>query len=270
MNCPSLERLLAWMEGEVTLADDRGLRTHVTECARCAAEVRRLRALMVDLSRLPSTAPAPNFVRDIEATLTQQPRRGRRPPSVLLGATAAALCAIAIGIVRFEVTQPNSAGTFVARGSTPQRNARLGFEIYAHEPGRPAFRIREGQRLHTDTGYTFVAINRTRAAQYVMLFALDAHNEVHWFYPAFLDPATDPSARLLPAQPQVQPFPDGVTLDDPAPGLICFVGLFSKLPVRVSTVEALLRSDGLRALSKAFPDTTIQELRAELQEAEAL
>lgn len=176
----------------------------------------------------------------------------------------AAICLASLGVMRLDQGRHETAGTFAARGDAPRRGSRLGFEIYAHEPGKQPVRIHEGQRLRADTGYSFVVLNRSQKRQSLLLFAVDARSDVHWFYPAFLEPATDPHSIVVDVRPQVQPLPDGITPDSPAPGPMRFVGVFSKAPLRVSEVEASLRSGGLPALSRAHPDAEVQWLQAEL------
>jgi hypothetical protein len=263
MTCSAPEVLAAWVDGEVTLEVDQRLRQHVIECARCASEVQRLRASTDALGRLELAAPAPGFTREFETKLSGSRTASPVPRRVLLGAAgAAAICALAFGLMRFDATDP---GTFSPRGNAARRGSRVGFEVYAHEPGRERVRLREGQQLRADTGYSFVVFNRSKEPRRVMLFALDARGDVHWFYPAFLDPGADPQSILVGAQPQVQSLPDGITPDNPAVGPLRFVGVFSKAPLLVSEVERSIQRGGLEALARAHADADVQSLRAELK-----
>jgi hypothetical protein len=266
MNCPSFETLAAWVVGEVTPEVDPQLREHTRGCVRCAAETERLRAVTQALPQLQLAGPAPRFTRELVAKLDErrhQPHPGRRTLVAVTG--LAAICLVSFGVIRFEDMRADDQGTFMARGGAARRAPRVGFEIYAHVPGRQPFRIHDKQSVRTDTGYSFVVTNRSQRRQYAMLFAVDARSDVHWFYPAFLDSATDPQSIVVDAQPQVQALPDGITPEDPAPGWMRFVGVFSKAPLRVSEVEGLLRSGGLDALARAHADAEIQSLQAELR-----
>jgi hypothetical protein len=73
-----------------------------------------------------------------------------------------------------------------------------------------------------------------------MILARDASGRVHWFYPAYTGKGTDP--RSIPVGGNVS----GAELfekvrHDFAPGPLWIYGLFTRKPLRVSEVEALVQ-----------------------------
>jgi hypothetical protein len=258
MICPAPELLAAWTDADVTREQHQRLCQHVLECGRCAVQAKQLRALTHDLRSLELAPAAPRFSAEFEARLTAtQSVRGRaRGP--LLAAMASAAAVLALGL--FFVVP----GRFSERGGAT-RGSRVGFEVYLHEPGREPARLHDGHSAGTSAGYSFLVFNRSRQQQRLLLFALDAQAEVHWFYPAFLDPTSNPRSILIPAAPQVRALPEGITPEAPAPGAFRIVGVFSRAALTVHEVESVLRAGGLEALVRARPDAQIHVLRAELR-----
>jgi hypothetical protein len=87
-----------------------------------------------------------------------------------------------------------------------------------------------------------------------MVFAVDAAGEVHWIYPAYLDPNTDPTSIELPPSRAEQRLPDQVELADPAAGPLRLITIVSPAPIHVSEIER--STDDLPA---RFPDADVRE-----------
>lgn len=254
MKCPAGEALLACAEGA---PDDS---QHLASCRSCALQVQRLRALASALQGLSLAQPAPTFTAALRRRMAAPRRSSWRNPLL----AAASLCA-ALAMLVLGRALPDVRGTFSVRGASGAKSQRLGFEVYVHEPGRPPARLERDQQVSAAAGYSFVVWNRSHAAQHVMLFAVDAAREVHWFYPAFVDPATDPQSIEVAATPEVRALAEGVTPDHAAPGPIEFVGLFTAAALRVSSVEALIRERGPTALARAHNVLAIQVWRASVR-----
>lgn len=253
--CPASEEWAAWASGEVTVERHRRLTEHAVSCRRCALEAERLRTLTAELRCIALAPAAPGFT----AAVLSKLHTPRRPRWQLTAAGAA--CVVLLGLVL--VRQDTQTG-FAARGAGAARGSRVGCEVYVHEPGHAALRLQAGQRVKSEAGYSFVISNRSQEQQHLMLFALDARAELHWFYPAFEAPDHDPSSVVVPATPQVQALPEGVTPEDPAPGPIQFVALFSPTALRVSEVEARVKAGGLSALTSVHAGVQLQVLPAVL------
>jgi hypothetical protein len=86
---------------------------------------------------------------------------------------------------------------------------------------------------------------------YLMVFLVDAAHQVNWYYPAYTDPASNPSSFPLPSRRPRAELPDRVTHDRLAPGPATLWGVFSHSPRTVAQVEAAVaqaRSSGMAAL----------------------
>ena len=250
MTCPAEEALSAWVDGQ----GDQALSQHVRSCAACAKQVEQLRAVVRELAQLELAREAPAFTSAVQAKLGARPAKRPFVPLFAAGAVLAA-CLAVLGV------WPQQQG-FEARGGGDATGSRLGFEVYVHQKGRAAARLAEAQRVSTSTGYSFVVLNRSHQQQYLMLFALDAHKDVHWFYPAFVDPKSDPSSLLVPAAPEVRALPEGITPERAAAGPVRFVALFTAAPLRVAEIEARVRAGGFDGLARAYPQ--LQALSAVL------
>ena len=91
-----------------------------------------------------------------------------------------------------------------------------------------------------------VARNATAEPIWIMVFGVDARGEIDWYFPAWTDPAADPSAVRLP--PGETRLPEAVAFDRP-PGRYRLVAWFTEAPSQVRAVEALLSGGGLQALT---------------------
>jgi hypothetical protein len=163
------------------------------------------------------------------------------------------------------VAQPKApTGTFSARGGplAPNKERALGFEAHAHRggAGQVPVLLRTGDALGPSDGLSFTIYNRTRAAQELLLFAVDASLEVHWFYPAYEDERSNPSSVTLKEAPEVTQLPEGVVMERPAQGSLQVVALFVPKKTQVKDVETALTGQGVQGLAKAFPGATLQAL----------
>lgn len=253
MTCPTSERFLEWLEHE--RVHDSGLREHIDSCACCRAELATLRTLRARLGQLKLAPAAAGFSEELAAKLG----RRRRAAGAGYWVTGLAACAL-LALLQLERAAP----AFRARGGTPAEGARVGFEVRVHGPSGEDTSLPAARCLAADSGYSFVVFNRTRKEQSLMLFALDARREVHWFYPAYPDARTNPRAITIGATPQVLTLPDGVTPEDVAPGELQFVAMFSGAPHTVAEIETLLQRGGPAAIRGADPSAIVQVTAAQV------
>jgi hypothetical protein len=96
------------------------------------------------------------------------------------------------------------------------------------------------------------------------VFLVDAKRDVHWLYPAFIDPRSNPSSIAIPPATAPHSMGDGVTFSDLAPGAAIVVTMLTKTPLSVSQIEQ--QSDVTPdALRRAFPDAVIHVLPIRVQ-----
>ena len=105
---------------------------------------------------------------------------------------------------------------------------------------------RVSDRLTVRDGLVFSYTNLGPAPfDYLMIFAVDALGKVSWYYPAYEQHGTDPSAVAIENGTSERGLPDRVHHDF-APGPLTIYGLFARHPLRVSQVEAWLGQHGAR------------------------
>lgn len=184
----------------------------------------------------------------------------------------AALSLAAIGFVclLIVIIKPNANNTFTPRGSTDDRDTlvrKVGIQAYLHTKSDPFTRrlVTDDSIFKPDDGFSFVLINRSGRSAYLLLFAVDAQNRIHWFYPAMTKQKPLPVSVTIPATPQLFPLPDGVTPENIAAGTLRLVAFFSDRPQRASVVENRIVRDGIEELHRSFPKASIQILSMRTQ-----
>jgi hypothetical protein len=188
-----------------------------------------------------------------------------RPRPRLLAPALAAAAALAAAV---WVSRPAPHPDFTPRGTTnptgPGRH--LGFEAFVHPSSRAQARrpLHEGDALAPGDGLSFLLYNRSHQEARFLLFGVDAEHTVHWFYPAYLAPGTDPTSPVLAAAPEVVSLSEGVTPDHPAAGDFQVVAVFAPEELRVQRVEQLLAEGSLDALRRQYPGVEIQVIRARM------
>jgi anti-sigma factor RsiW len=267
--CPSSDELLLLLDGEVTENRAAELRAHLAACSACARELRAQEALVAHLGAPVPGAPSPGAVDAVMARIARReaavPRRRWRIalPALALGAAAAV-----VAVVALRPGPPGSdalrAPGFEARGgAAPGWERSVGVELWVAGP--PAHRLTEGARVTGATAYAASYRNLTGEAVHLLAFAVDAAGEVHWLYPAYLAPGSDPAAVVLPPSREPSPLPDAVALEGVPAGALRLLTVLSPRPVTVSQVERL----GPPALEPAelrrrFPGSRVDLLRVQV------
>jgi hypothetical protein len=178
-------------------------------------------------------------------------------PALALAAALVATVWLARPAPRPELTPRG-----IATPAGPGRH--LGFEAFVHPSSRTQARrpLHEGDSLAPGDGLSFLIYNRSHQESRFLVFGLDAERTVHWFYPAYLAPGTDPISPVLAAAPEVVSLSEGVTPDHPAAGDFQVVAVFAPEELRVQRVEQLLSEGSLDALRQQYPGAEIQIIRA--------
>jgi hypothetical protein len=256
--CPEPEELLRLLDGEASENHAARLRSHLVACRRCAQELDAQRRLIGRLAApVGDAAPgaAQALLRRLDRMAAASPRRSA-PWWWAVGAAGLAAAAVALVVLPRGASGP---GEFRARGAAVAWGSKIGVEIWALE--KAPRKLVAGAPVPKGTPFVASYSNVDAAAGYLLAFGLDARGEVHWLYPGFDDPGTDPrSVRLEPLHVQ-QVLPDSVVLDDLPTGPLRIVCVITRSPLLVSSVESLAANqrtlDGLRA---RFPGARVDEL----------
>lgn len=93
-----------------------------------------------------------------------------------------------------------------------------------------------------------------------MAFAIDESGAVHWLYPGYVDPASDPAAIRLAYATVETPLAESVQLEGVSAGRLRVVVLKSTEPLTVHAIESLAPADlELEALRRRFPRALLRE-----------
>lgn len=198
---------------------------------------KKLVELLRNASQTPSDAA---FSQDVMRRV-----RAERPRRVQPGWwVAAAMSAAAVLLVM----RPHAQTEFTMRGQSAVVTD-VAVHCFSRATGAE---LRAGDVI--GNGMTFVVDHPSATA--LMLFAVDSQQQVHWFYPQYVDANTDPGAVMLSGATR-ELLPEGVTLDRPASGALTVVALFGDDTLHVHAVETLLAS---QSLATAFPHATVRTL----------
>lgn len=261
--CPTPETMVAMLDGELTRNQAEALHEHAKGCTSCRAREGYLSRLISILAHLELPADEA-FVQSVAARLNEPRPRLRFAATAMLAAAAA--LAVSIWIAR---PAPSPRPDFTPRGvAAPAAGTgrHMGFEAFVHPGSRAQARrpLHEGDALAPGDGLSFLIYNRNHQEGRFLLFGVDAERTVHWFYPAYLAPGTDPTSPVLAAEPEVVSLSEGVTPDHPAAGDFQVVAVFAPEELRVQRVEQLLSEGSLDALRQQYPGAEIQIIRARM------
>jgi hypothetical protein len=268
--CPSQDELLYFIDGALTLEDTDGVRAHLVQCPRCRGEDAALRTLVGDIQ-----APAGERL-DVRAHVQAVMARLDRPTPAeerpirrwfLAGAASlAAAAAIALALHSPTKSSPETGAWQARGGAAPAGIERdVGVQAYAMQGGpRP---LKAGSTIDVNTPLTGGFRNVGRAPVFLLFFAVDGRDEVHWISPEYEKQGTDPAATPLPVTTGEQMLEAAALLDDVTAGPLRIVAVVTETLAHVSDIESLpgaeLHADGItRRLPGASVRETIVEMRA--------
>jgi hypothetical protein len=162
-------------------------------------------------------------------------------PSMLVGAgaLAGALLLVTVGARVKTIPAPVARGTIAEEVAAP--NVHLFRSVGEHQTELVT------QTIHADDGILIAYSNPGTELSYLMVFAVDVHGGIHWYYPAYEQPGQNPAA------PAIQTGVLGVELGEEIRhalpvGPLRLFALFLRRPLRVEEVEGMVseakRSDG--------------------------
>ena len=255
--CPTTVEWLNLLDGEATENRAAELRAHASGCSRCAQELELQRQLLRDLA-----APVPVAADAVQAVMRRLekserlPRRwGWRSWTLAAGALAAAAVVPFLVLPRAGVDR----GFFSARGHKIPWTQKVGVEVWALESSPR--KLTTGATLSPRAAIVASYHNVDASVAYLLVFAIDARGEVHWVYPGFEDPKTDPPSVRLEALQMKKVLPDSVLFENLPAGSLEIVTLVSREPLSVSRIESLSAPErSVARLLARFPSARIEGL----------
>ncbi len=252
--CPNPSEWLLLVDGQVSEERGRQLRGHVEACRQCRSRLAAEEELLRRLAQ-PIAEPSPVSVERLMARLDQAPPV-RRSPLGWVGAGALA-AALATGVL----LAPRGAPELQARGGEPSDAIGKRAGVQLRRVDDPSRAIEPGAAVPAEAAFFASYRNLEAVELYLAAFGLDASGEIHWLYPGFVDPDSDPfSVPLSPAEVP-SALGESVRLESPAPGPMKVLLLVTRAPLRVSQIESLPSTRlTVGSLQARFPDASVEEL----------
>lgn len=266
--------LAAYLEGEVTASERAAIEVELgnsAESRRTLAQMRNLTAqLAAPASTLESIDLAARVRAAVRAPIALQPPK-RKP--TLFWALGLAAC---LGAVLSYVNRPStmtgavalnapraeaSAGEFQAKSNDAPLNADrrwAGIQVYRVAGGGVPEPL--GAELSAKDGLLFSYTNLApQPFGYLMIFAVDAKNEVRWFYPAYEAAGENPESIPIAHGRANVPLTELVQQDFAA-GPLALYALFTRRPFNVSDVESWVKEHGRPAAESPLPGGSLQRI----------
>jgi hypothetical protein len=229
-----------------------------------AAELSKLRL------GLEGGASDEDFVASVMAACEEEgreprPERARR----LVWAYAAALSAaasVAIAVSWWPPQKPldeaEASGTVTARGHIDEGLRATVQAFVGHAPPGAAPPLLEGATLRPGDGILVRYSNPSSKPVFLMVFALDRHDQVHWIHPAYLNEGQNPRSLELGVQVTHRVLSEVAEPEDAAPGALRVYALLSGEPLDVKSVERQLKAaPAASPVPALFPQAEVEEWR---------
>ncbi len=260
--CPNPDAWFRLLDGEATRNEESSLREHLADCSACQRALRAEEELLSDV-RAPLAERPDSLMED--RVMAAVARSEVAPPRRRGWMGVGAVVLVASLVVAVGLRSRTDDEGLQARGGVPTDPLlrRVGVQVLSGE-----VEVRDGAALITSAPLSIVYRNlETSRPVFVMAFVVDAVEDVHWIFPAFTDPKSDPSALALATSSRAQRLPESTVLEAPALGAARVVVLTSYERRRVSEIEALSPADRTPvALASRFPDARIEARAVRLVE----
>lgn len=237
------DRLLHYLEGEVTASQAAEIEQTVAVSAPDAARKARLAAMCASLGECSPSLEGTDLVSPIrEALTTGAAARAeqRRSPRLLACACALATALAATLLVLLVSRDDRSDEGFRARSddSGAALDRWVAIDLYRVPAGGAPERLRDS--IAPTDGILVSYVNGTHSLTHLAVFAVDGSARVYWLYPAWEDAEANPESIAI-ASDSAGPIelPDLVRHDLAAGPLVVY-GLFTPKPAQVRRIERLV------------------------------
>ena len=226
----------AHFRGGISVAGERTLRLHLAECAACRAYYDR-HLVLAEID------PASKSARDRighALGLTEGRREPRVSPFAWAGvALAAALMAI-IPLRRMHAGDAE----FTARGAATSLGAEPHVFVYRMHPHqRLEASVDTTIRSTDDLAFAYSNPPGQAAQTHLLVYGVDEHRHVYWYYPEWTDAAADPRAIAVSPGAEMRELPHAIrhNLDGQR---LTIVAVFTNDEPSVRAIEARVAKQG--------------------------
>jgi hypothetical protein len=238
---PACPRALidAHFRARISPEDERAMRLHLAGCSRCRAYYQR-HLVLAEIDPGAKSAEA----RIAVGLGLSFPRRAARMAPLSWAAFAVAAALLLVLPLRHRAT-----GEFTARGATAE----------AAEPQLFVYRMRPLERLsppqatiHTRDDLAFAYVNPS-GLRHLLVFGVDEHNHVYWYYPAWTRESENPRAIEIAGGADVRELPEAISHPLDGRSLTIFA-IFTDDEPSVRAVEELIAKRGSQADPLPLPN----------------
>jgi hypothetical protein len=193
---PCVRRLVdAHFRGGIDPEGERRMRAHLPHCQGC----RRYYERRLLLEKLDPTALGAEV--RLARGLGLRPRKKAVSAWTLAGACATA--ALLVAVLAATGLRPIG-DRFAARGGVGPERA----EIFAYRTN-PSERLDARATIHANDEIAFAYTN-PGGFQRLLVYGVDEHRHVYWYYPAWVDPMADPHAIAIAPGPELRELPEAI------------------------------------------------------------
>lgn len=261
--CPTAAELVSFVDADLPPEQLARVEKHLELCSACSKRVMALTTLVADLAAPLGQPPQlAEHVAAVMQRLDAPPLAPRLSRFVAWGSALAVAAAalLLLGKLHGSMGAAREADEFVARGAPEQPSLarEIGLNVYAQ--GRTLTALDPGSRIASDTPLTAGLRNSGREGAYLLLFAIDSAQAVHWIAPEYTSAGSNPaSAHVAPSLAE-QLLPSVAVFDDLAAGPLRVLAVISRTPLRVSDIETLPSGQLTEAaLEKRFPRAQVRQ-----------
>lgn len=270
--CPSEDELLSFVDADLSPEQLARVEKHLEVCSACAKQVMTLSSLVEDLGAPLAAEPPLDVALHVAGVMDRLDSRVTEPrwSAWLTWAGVAAAAAALLLFVKLQAPagpQAAPGGELAARGGPAEASLsrNVGVQLYSSRHGELTA-LGSGSRIVQSAALTAGLRNLASERAYLLLFALDSRQAVHWIAPEYTTQGSNPEASPIAPARTERLLPSVAVFDDLAPGPLRVVAVISSEPLHVSDVEALPPAElSAERLLKRFPRAEVRQFLLEVQ-----
>jgi hypothetical protein len=241
-------------------AGERAMREHLPTCGPCRARYEK--QLLLEQLDPDAVGPEARIASGLGIGSGSAARPLLRTATPLMGALALAAA------IAFLVLRPAGPGSpldtgFTARGGADSSASSASDDlvyVLVYRGAMDAGPTRAGTAIHRGDELSFVYGN-TADKRYLMIYGVDEHRHVFWYYPGWSNPKEDPSSVAI--APGAQSLPDAIRHDLDGEQLAIHA-VFTDLPLTVKAVEGFISSAPIGKTPTFGPGSIDRTIRFEV------
>jgi Putative zinc-finger len=249
----------AHFAGRISPEAERRMREHLPDCADCRRHYER-HLVLAGLD--PGSLPAMRRIgRALGLRLPASSAATASAPRPMRWMVAATASAAALAAVFLVVRPRGDGGQYTARGGAePAMPALFVYEL------QPVRELAPGDRVRRTDDLAFAYAN-PGGYRRLLVFGVDEHRHVYWYYPAWTNPADDPRAVPLPdgrGDRTKHELPEGIRHDIDGDHLTLYAEFLND-DVGVRSVEARVAAAGAPGDPLLLPGAAEQRIALTLE-----